>query len=235
MGLLGLSEQAAEPRPESTSSDVKEGWGRGGVYKRGQGTPIRVAALVGLGLLWLSGCRWLYLLPPSTSAWYRQIVVTGANVLLVALVIVAAWSIYQKWVARREDHELLRWAGMTGAIVLVAIAAKLLMNAASASLSPALTRSLIGKSLPISWGMAICSVAFLYGLWSLCHLIVNQPRRVDFLIETETELRKMAWPTRREYLGASAVVIIIVAFISLYLTAVDLILNRVMLWLQIGF
>jgi preprotein translocase SecE subunit len=99
----------------------------------------------------------------------------------------------------------------------------------------ALHKPLMETPLPVSWGILVSSAAFLYGMWAVFHLLLNHPQRVDFLIETETELRKVAWPTRREYLGASVVVIVIVMLVALYLTGVDLILNRLMIWLGIGF
>lgn len=64
--------------------------------------------------------------------------------------------------------------------------------------------------------------------------VFHWKRSADFLIETEGELRKVAWPPRREFLGASLVVIILTVFFSGFLFAVDQGLSWLMQRLQIG-
>ena len=55
--------------------------------------------------------------------------------------------------------------------------------------------------------------------------LVNSKRCVDFLIETEAELAKVSWPTKKEFLGATAVVIFTMFFFGIYLFAVDILLQ----------
>ena len=52
--------------------------------------------------------------------------------------------------------------------------------------------------------------------------VVNSKKSVDFLIETEAELAKVSWPTRKEFLGAAGVVIFTTFFLSLYLFLLDI-------------
>ena len=49
----------------------------------------------------------------------------------------------------------------------------------------------------------------------------------QFLREVRTELGKVTWPTRKEILAATAVVVVFVIIISIYLGLVDLIISRV--------
>ncbi len=47
-----------------------------------------------------------------------------------------------------------------------------------------------------------------------------------FLKEARTELKKVTWPTPKQALASTSVVIVVVLIVSLYLGIVDLILTR---------
>ena len=49
----------------------------------------------------------------------------------------------------------------------------------------------------------------------------------DFLEEAKEELKKVAWPTRKETLTTSAAVLLLVLVVSLYLGLVDLGLAKI--------
>ncbi len=49
-----------------------------------------------------------------------------------------------------------------------------------------------------------------------------------FFEEVKTELGKVTWPTRKETVGTTWVVVVIIFLISLYLGACDVILNKLM-------
>lgn len=67
------------------------------------------------------------------------------------------------------------------------------------------------------------------------HLFVNRPRPADFLIETQGEMKRVSWPTRREWIGSTFVVLILVAILSFFLYGVDSLLSPLMQKLRIGF
>lgn len=46
-------------------------------------------------------------------------------------------------------------------------------------------------------------------------------------METWQELKKVTWPTRRETLGATAVVIILIILTSVYLGVVDMVIQYI--------
>ncbi len=53
------------------------------------------------------------------------------------------------------------------------------------------------------------------------YFVVNRPRVADFLIEVEGELKKVSWPTRREVVGGTVVVLILVIVLAVYIYAAD--------------
>ncbi len=59
---------------------------------------------------------------------------------------------------------------------------------------------------------------------SQSNTVVN--KSLQFLREVKAELRKVTWPSRSQTMGSTAVVIIIVAIISMFLGAVDMTLAK---------
>ena len=58
-------------------------------------------------------------------------------------------------------------------------------------------------------------------LLGFAYYVTNRPKVTDFVIETETEMKKVTWPTYREVLAATAVVIVVVIILGVFLFAVD--------------
>jgi preprotein translocase SecE subunit len=67
------------------------------------------------------------------------------------------------------------------------------------------------------------------------HLYLNRPKVGEFLIETQGEMRRVSWPTRREWVGSTVVVLCLVAVLSGFLYAADHFLSQLMQALKIGF
>lgn len=75
---------------------------------------------------------------------------------------------------------------------------------------------------PIYW-RAIAGVLWCGILGSLLYMFVwVKPRSVDFLVATETEMKKVNWSTRKEIVGSTIVVIGLAAGIAGFCKAVDL-------------
>lgn len=86
--------------------------------------------------------------------------------------------------------------------------------------------------IEITWGL-ICSVAlFVFLGYLICILVAgfktglkpidgSGKKSVDFLIETQSELQKVTWPTRYELVGSTIVVIISVVVIGFFILGVD--------------
>ncbi len=60
------------------------------------------------------------------------------------------------------------------------------------------------------------------GIW-FGYRLVNWPRFADFLISVEAELNKVSWPTQKELVRASIVVIFTILFLSAILFIYDLV------------
>jgi preprotein translocase SecE subunit len=55
------------------------------------------------------------------------------------------------------------------------------------------------------------------------YLVGQNPRVVDFLVATESEIKKVNWSTRREVIGATRVVIVTVLALGFLLFLVNLV------------
>jgi preprotein translocase SecE subunit len=75
--------------------------------------------------------------------------------------------------------------------------------------------------------------AFLITLALLCFLLwllrtwEQKPKVADLLIETESEMRKVTWPSMPEAVNSSIVVIVCVAFLMAFLAGADWFLGRI--------
>ncbi|MBN4061231.1 preprotein translocase subunit SecE [bacterium AH-315-I18] len=56
----------------------------------------------------------------------------------------------------------------------------------------------------------------------ICYWIMNKVRVVDFFIATESEMRKVNWPSRKELVGATWVVIMGTLFLAVILVLINL-------------
>jgi len=72
----------------------------------------------------------------------------------------------------------------------------------------------VNGALLISVVVFAGALAFLYR-WS------EKPKNADLLIETETELRKVTWPTADEAVKSSVVVVLTVTFLMVFLAGAD--------------
>ena len=138
--------------------------------KPGQGTAVRLTAVLGAAFLAGFGAFSFYMLPSSSSRW---------------------------WV------DLATWTPLVLVLKLKPI------------LFPAL-----GIFFAVSYG------AFLF---------LNREKPSEFLVETEGELKKVSWPARKEYVGSSVVVVVVIAVMSLFLHFVDEGLSWIAKQIGIGF
>lgn len=61
----------------------------------------------------------------------------------------------------------------------------------------------------------------------LLHLVLNRPGAVDALIDTEQELKKVSWPSKREARNATVVVVLVTFAMAVILFGFDRILQWV--------
>ena len=72
------------------------------------------------------------------------------------------------------------------------------------------------------------AVAFLVIVGLVALRLMNKPSNVDFLIATDSEMKKVNWTSRKELIGSSKVVILFMFFISFYLFLNDVIFGYLM-------
>ncbi len=82
------------------------------------------------------------------------------------------------------------------------------------------TKSWGGATLGVAIGVALGFLAvYSFFVWRL----MNKPGNVDFLIATDSEMKKVNWTSRKELIGSTKVVVFFVVLISLTLFLLDVI------------
>jgi preprotein translocase SecE subunit len=81
--------------------------------------------------------------------------------------------------------------------------------------------------LDINLALVISVVVVVVG-WIGLVWILNRPRSVDLLIETESEMRKVSWPSRQEAWNSSIVVVVTVLVMMGLLFFYDVVLNAIL-------
>ena len=74
----------------------------------------------------------------------------------------------------------------------------------------------VSKTTSLGIAVAISAALALFA-WRM----MNKPGNVDFLIATDSEMKKVNWTTRKELIGSTKVVIIFVLLISAILFVID--------------
>ena len=87
----------------------------------------------------------------------------------------------------------------------------------------------------LPYALLISFMAVFLTMMSVTYLVLNREKSADFLIETEGEIKKVSWPARKEYVGSAAIVVLVVAVVSMFLHYVDLGLSRLMQAWGVGF
>ena len=83
-----------------------------------------------------------------------------------------------------------------------------------------------GFGTPLSTGLLI-TVALVVASALLVFYALNRPDLADLLIETESEMRKVTWPTLEEAKNSSLVVVVCVVIMALLITVFDMSLHWV--------
>ena len=98
--------------------------------------------------------------------------------------------------------------------------------------------------ISLSWGLISAFLLFVFLGFLICIFVAGlgfgiKPlesggrKTVEFLIETQSELQKVSWPTRYELVGSTAVVIVSVVVIGIFILGVDWFVSEVMKYIGI--
>jgi preprotein translocase SecE subunit len=82
-------------------------------------------------------------------------------------------------------------------------------------------------------GLLIVAVVLFGGMY-LLYRFLERPKSADLLIDTESELRKVTWPSGGEAVNSSIVVIGTVLFLMAFLAGADWILGKWTMYLLTG-
>ena len=72
----------------------------------------------------------------------------------------------------------------------------------------------------IAWGMVLAAS---FVTWRL----LMRPRTADFLIDTDTELKKVTWPSWKDAWNSSLIVVLFVIVLTIFLVSSDFVLNLI--------
>ena len=77
------------------------------------------------------------------------------------------------------------------------------------------------------WLVAL-SIAVVFAIAIVLNRLLNRPWLADLLIDTESELRKVTWPTPGDTWKGTLAVVVTVTFMLVYLTGADIVIQFVM-------
>jgi preprotein translocase SecE subunit len=104
--------------------------------------------------------------------------------------------------------------------------------------STALAQPLGGIRIPIL-GLdlspaLLIAVILAAGALTLLYRLLERPKNADLLIDTESELRKVTWPTLQDSINSSMVVLVTVVVLMAFLAGSDYVLGRWASWILLG-
>lgn len=76
-------------------------------------------------------------------------------------------------------------------------------------------------SVPVIYVQSTVAVVVIAVAAAVTFWLLNKPRIADFMIATEAEMKKVNWPSRREIIGSTWVVIIGMVLFAVILFIVD--------------
>jgi preprotein translocase subunit SecE len=92
-------------------------------------------------------------------------------------------------------------------------------NATSEQIAQAITSARIAT-------LSVCA-AFLVGMGILVFYLLNKPDYADFLIATDSEMKKVNWTSRKELMGSTKIVIIFMFIICILLFGFDVLFGDI--------
>jgi preprotein translocase subunit SecE len=60
-----------------------------------------------------------------------------------------------------------------------------------------------------------------------CERLLMVTKAIQFLSEVRSEVKRVTWPTKKEAMGGTAVVLVVVFIMALFLGLVDLLLSKI--------
>jgi preprotein translocase subunit SecE len=112
---------------------------------------------------------------------------------------------------KRGQGKWVRWGTVTAMAISVSVGVVWLET--DPQLGLAVTSDLVKVIAGAVWVLFWAGVTF----W-----LVNNAKMAEFLIATESEMRKVTWPSRREVVNSTKVIILLTFLLGVLLALVDL-------------
>jgi preprotein translocase SecE subunit len=186
-------------------------------YKKGQGYYTRLGTAIGAGVMGALGCWSLYnRLDGFTTVPELQGLMQGC--VTVALLVIANLVFFKRV---RETGQ--RVAFLVVGVLVLGIASWFELHHSAVLVSGIKTVEPLK-----TWMRAIIpAVIFLLIAWGTFR-ILNTPRYADFMIDTEGEMKKVSWSTKKEIMTSTKVVISTVIIMAVLLVVVDIIFAEIL-------
>jgi preprotein translocase subunit SecE len=91
--------------------------------------------------------------------------------------------------------------------------------------------ALLTGSVYVQFGMPTLLLIVL--AFILFRYVVNRPKTADFMIATESEMKKVSWSSRKEIVGSTKVVIVTTFILAVILFGVDFLFALIFQWMGI--
>lgn len=131
---------------------------------------------------------------------------------------------------RKDQGRMARMATFWSLAILLAYGCVRMRGELSAWQPNTLGSSIGGLRLPIvglELSPALLAALAVFGLGMFfLHRYLETPKQADLLIETESELRKVSWPTLDETIDGSIVVVVVVVFLMAFMAGADFVLGQ---------
>lgn len=95
-------------------------------------------------------------------------------------------------------------------------------------------RSMYYHGLTGTFGLVMTTLTALFLGGLPLYLVLFHRRVVDILIETQQEIRKVAWSSRSEVIGSTIVVVFVVALLSMFILVTDVFIMELLFKTLIG-
>ncbi len=190
-----------------------------GIYKKGQGVWARSVGAAALSVFLLWGCAVLYNTPARTAY------IGSAGDVLDA-------QAFETYKAKGVKNLVLKDRGK-------ALLAELTLEDRVELSEPAAydawwirqAFAIPFVDVKITQGHVIVGLLLLPGAWVVFQM-VNRRKNADFLIETEAELKKVSWSTKKEVIASSKVVAFFVVLLAVLLLVYDQVYKSIVIGLR---
>ena len=126
---------------------------------------------------------------------------------------------------KRGQGRYTRVLTVAGAMLVTVIGSYVLSSRLRAWLGDLTYGAYLGFGIP---------VLIVVGMAVLMFWLVNRPSSADFLIATESEMKKVSWSSRKEVVGSTKVVIVTTFMLAAILYGVDIFFVLLFRSLKIG-